>query len=71
MTLSLLRRYNPIPPIRRLLSPTAEVAVKDAAAECPQVPEGTAPVERCMHCDRLIVLHLDSEGNGTVTCRPG
>jgi hypothetical protein len=70
MTFS-LSRYNPIPPIRRLFgtAPTVTGTITDETAVCPQAADGTAPLERCMNCDRLVVLQVDADGNGSVTCR--
>lgn len=71
--LSQLRRFNPVERMRRLLRlppPVVSLAVQDAAVGCPEEPAGAKSIERCMQCDRLIVLEVDAEGNGTVECRP-
>jgi hypothetical protein len=69
-----VRRYNPMASIRSLLSPkgpAVTLPVTNREVDCPRALDGMGKVERCMTCDRLIVLEADAEGNGTVTCRPG
>ena len=50
--------------------PVVALAVHDGSVDCPRdgIVDG---LERCMFCDRLVMLDADAHGEGTVSCRPG
>ncbi len=70
---ALLQRFDPVGPIRRLVRGSRGDAPRDVGnrvVACPVAEDRVADIERCMHCDRLIVLHVDADGTGTVECDP-
>jgi hypothetical protein len=60
---SIRRRFDP--------KPATTLSVTDGEVDCPQVVQGVGQLDRCMTCDRLVVLHVDAHGDGTIDCHPG